>query len=177
LAFGCASALLTLLKCIVEAGRTPSREGFPSSSENERKIPITRKIIIREKISFLKSSSKKFPFYSQLLPTKRAACSEYLQEAKSQRLLQPGLCAPPAEECLMQAMEEEEDGDGKGWAECISSSSSSLHFSACHICGLEVQAKHWDFGMLDAWLEKREQHTARYSVPHTMSSSRKENPR
>lgn len=40
-----------------------------------------------------------------------------------------------------------------------------------------VEAKPWGFGALAAWLEKREQHTARRSLPHAMSFSRKEDPR
>lgn len=106
--------MLTLLRCIVQPGRAPSREGFLRSSENERKIPITRKIIMREKNSFLKNSSNKFAFHSQPLPIRRAADSEYLQEAKLERLLQPRLCVLPAKEHLMQAMEKRRMGMERG---------------------------------------------------------------
>lgn len=77
---------------------------------------------MREKNPFLKSSSKKFLFYSQPLAIKRAAHSEHLQEAKLQRLLWPKLSVLPAKE--------EEDGDGKGWVGHVSSTTFPLHFSA-----------------------------------------------
>lgn len=125
----------TLLRCIVRAGGALRREGFFSSSENERKMSVTTKIIMRQKMSFLKSSSEKFTFYSQPSSIERTAHSEDLEEAKLWGLLQPRLCVQPAEECLMEAMEEE-DGEGKG---CVSPASSSLHFSACRSVGLRYR--------------------------------------
>lgn len=101
-------------------------------------MSVTTKIIMGQKMSFLKSSSKKFTFYSQPLSIERTVYLEDLQEAKLWRLLQPRLCVQPAEECLMEAMEEEH-GDGKGWAGCVSPASSSLHFSVCRSVGLRYR--------------------------------------